>query len=68
MYVFGAVAGAIALMKCAECGVIMNQGERERHPTTPEGRPIHQACEDKRNERRTEDRGVAAAAVPPHDP
>ena len=56
MTVFGVVAGAIALMKCAECGVIMNQGERERNPCTPEGRPIHQACLDKQ---------ASSAAQPP---
>ncbi len=48
MNVFGVVAGTIALMKCAECHEIMNQGERSRNPYTPEGRPIHQACLDKR--------------------
>lgn len=47
MNVFWVCAGAIARMKCAECSEIMNQGERERNPYTPEGQPIHQACLDK---------------------
>ena len=48
MEVFHVVVNAIARMRCAECHVIMNQGERERNPHTPEGQPIHQACKDKR--------------------
>lgn len=53
MEVFGVVASAIALMKCVECGAIMNQGERERNPSVEENgiyRPIHQACLDKRQQ------------------
>lgn len=48
MDVFVVVASAIARMRCAECRVIMNQGERERNPYTENGQPIHQACKDKR--------------------
>jgi hypothetical protein len=47
MTVFWVCANAIARMKCAVCHAIMNQGERERNPYTPEGQPIHQACLDK---------------------
>jgi len=38
------VARAIAAMRCAGCGQIMRQGERERNPVTEDGRPIHERC------------------------
>jgi hypothetical protein len=47
MNVFWLVADTIAMMRCAECREIMNQGERERNPRTETGQPIHQTCKDK---------------------
>ncbi len=44
MMVAGVVMGAISRMRCARCGQIMGQGERERNPSTPDGQPIHQEC------------------------
>lgn len=59
MNVFIVCANAIARMKCAVCHVIMNQGERERNPYTPEGQPVHQSCLDKQ---------ASVAAQPPERP
>lgn len=39
------VIAAIAAMRCAGCGEIMGQGERERNPRTAEGKPIHENCQ-----------------------
>lgn len=47
MYVFNVVVNAIALMRCAGCGVIMRQGEREVSPRHTDGRPLHIACKAK---------------------
>ncbi len=47
MDVFWAVVRSIARMRCAVCHQIMNQGERERNPYTPDGQPVHQVCKDK---------------------
>jgi len=47
MDVFHVVVNAIARMRCAVCCEIMNQGDRERNPYTPDGQPVHQACLNK---------------------